>query len=388
MRILHINHSDRGGGAEEFALSLCNQQPNAVLLVGKKHTELPFVQELPEKSRAKLFRFLDKVLWKLGLRITFRNLFGFPDHWHGTFKILRQLKAYRKADVVHLHNLHGQFFDLEAIGRIAAEKPVVWTSHDAWLLTGGEGAILPEPDHIKKAYPYQKGFIDARPFYLQLKKKLLQNSRITVIAPSLSHFAALKHIHPEAIVHSIYNGIDLKYFYPDPERPTNSPPRILVFYTSSPYKDSETVMEAVTKVQTKIEIHTIGRTINQPGFDIVQHGHITNREQLSNLFRSIDIAVFSSKAETFGLLPAELAACGAKVFLNASLPVFHEHKELYNAALYDGMDDLVLKLKTAITDRFETRRDGLASAEAVKLKLDRKKRVGEYEALYECVSRH
>ena len=39
-------------------------------------------------------------------------------------------------DVVHLHNLHGGYFDLRELPALSRSRPVLLTMHDAWLLSG------------------------------------------------------------------------------------------------------------------------------------------------------------------------------------------------------------------------------------------------------------
>ena len=40
------------------------------------------------------------------------------------------------ADVLHLHNLHGGYFDLRHLPRLSPRLPVVVTLHDTWLTSG------------------------------------------------------------------------------------------------------------------------------------------------------------------------------------------------------------------------------------------------------------
>ena len=44
--------------------------------------------------------------------------------------------APRPPDVLHLHNLHGGYFDLAALPELSARQPTVVTMHDEWLYTG------------------------------------------------------------------------------------------------------------------------------------------------------------------------------------------------------------------------------------------------------------
>jgi glycosyltransferase involved in cell wall biosynthesis len=39
-------------------------------------------------------------------------------------------------DIVHCHNLHGYYFDPRVLPRLSRQLPVVFTLHDAWLLSG------------------------------------------------------------------------------------------------------------------------------------------------------------------------------------------------------------------------------------------------------------
>jgi hypothetical protein len=44
--------------------------------------------------------------------------------------------APRDFDLVHAHNLHGDYFNLAALARASKAMPVVITLHDEWLMTG------------------------------------------------------------------------------------------------------------------------------------------------------------------------------------------------------------------------------------------------------------
>lgn len=54
-----------------------------------------------------------------------------------TKKLVERIRAY-DPDVIHLHNLHGYWLDMETLFTYLQEsgKPVVWTLHDAWPFTG------------------------------------------------------------------------------------------------------------------------------------------------------------------------------------------------------------------------------------------------------------
>ena len=54
-----------------------------------------------------------------------------------TKKLITQLKEYAP-DLIHLHNIHGFYLDVEELFAYlkVCGKPVVWTLHDCWSFTG------------------------------------------------------------------------------------------------------------------------------------------------------------------------------------------------------------------------------------------------------------
>ena len=54
-----------------------------------------------------------------------------------TTRLIRDIKQYRP-DIIHLHNIHGYYVNYEKLFCFLKEygKPVVWTMHDCWAITG------------------------------------------------------------------------------------------------------------------------------------------------------------------------------------------------------------------------------------------------------------
>lgn len=388
MKVLHINYSDRGGGAEEFALSLMNSQSDSKLLVKTKQTSDDRVVEIPKNKRYFILNILDKLLWKLGVKISFRSYFGFQNRFHGTYSMLSALEDYKKADIIHLHNIHGEYFDLKALRRIAKEKPIIWTSHDMWINTGGEGGLpagLSDKER-RKLYPLKGGIFDERRKQLKTKKSILSDSdNIHIVGPSNDHVNKIRLCHPDVKISRIYNGVDTRIFnaIPIAKKTMNQLPQILIFISNSPYKSTKMVLSLLKKITTPFELHVIGNQLNDKCFEKVHnHGYISNRNIIADLFKKIDIGVFYSKAETFGLLPAELAACGGKIFLNKSLPVFYEHKEIYDATLFEGEDDLISLLGKSIANLEVTKQEGKKASTLIQVHFNRAESFNAYSQLY------
>ncbi|MCK5823181.1 MAG: glycosyltransferase [Bacteroidales bacterium] len=399
IKILHINTSDLAGGAEEFALYLSNIKNND-LIVKTKLTNNTNVLEFKQNLVDKLFLFFDKVLWKLGLKKQFKQLLSITEEINFTYKKLSKIKEYKNADIIHLHNLHGGYFDLKSILKIAKEKKIIWTLHDMWSMTGGEAYTFDDNGFkfgraktpYNNIYPLNNPIIDRRKYFLEKKKEIYNKiaKRICFVAPSKYVLKEFR----EAYVHSqklnstmIYNGIDTQKFFNKNNRKWNFP-RILFFYSKSPFKNPELFLDILKKISVKSEIIVFGKNLQKNLYTnnqikITNKGFITNRDDMREMYNSCDILVFSSKQETFGLIPAEAAACGVYV-LASDIPALQEQSELYPINLFsnNSSEELLIKLENACLNLHDSRNIGNIASKTIKSKLDRKKTVKKYYDLY------
>ncbi|MDQ1599068.1 MAG: hypothetical protein QOD68_542 [Actinomycetota bacterium] len=153
-RVVQINTSDTGGGAERIALVLHAAYRaagwSARLLVGHRSTTLPGVEAIPgDAARAAPARAAVAAARRLGPHAAHlaqavsaaaqpirssQRLLGLEDfHSPGTVAATR---AAADADLVHAHNLHGGYFDLRQLGALTDAAPLLLTLHDAWMLSG------------------------------------------------------------------------------------------------------------------------------------------------------------------------------------------------------------------------------------------------------------
>lgn len=386
-KVLHINFSDYGGGAEELARSLSQLEGNH-LLVKKKHGTQSHVIEIPKSKTKTFISILDKIVWKLGFKKSFRALFGIQDELHRTYNQLKKLGEYRDAEILHFHNIHGEYFDLRSIKKIAREKKIVWTSHDMWIMSGGEGFIIDGMTKRERlnCYPLRGPILDTREYYKALKYFILSKNQknLVVVAPSEYHMNRLQEYLKGGNIKLIYSGIDIDLFNTQ-NVSKEGLPKVLIFNSKSPYKNSKEVIRALRRIKSNYELHVIGAPLQMITDRQNNHGIIKDRKKLARLFKQIDIAAFSSKEETFGLFPAELAACGAQVFLNQTLEVFKEHQSMYGAILFLDEENLCVKLKKAIDHINETRIQGRHSSELLSRKLSRQKSSEKYIRLYNSI---
>ena len=156
--ILQVSTADERGGAESVARNLFREYRlrghRSQMAVGFKLGDDPDIFLVPnEEVRGGWERFwLSNASHLENLEVSgssraarLARLAGQPakviDQWTGVEDFhfagtRRILELADQPDIIHCHNLHGGYFDLRALQWLSAQRPVVLTLHDAWLLSG------------------------------------------------------------------------------------------------------------------------------------------------------------------------------------------------------------------------------------------------------------
>lgn len=142
-----------------------------------------------------------------------------------TKKFIEWIKKYNP-DVIHLHNLHGYYLNIEVLFNYLkmSGKKIIWTLHDCWAITGHSAycdAIQCEKwidgcrdCPLRNEYP--KAYVDNSAMNWKLKREIFSDvSRLQIVTPS-NWLAALvkKSFLSEYPVTVVHNGIDTSQFYP------------------------------------------------------------------------------------------------------------------------------------------------------------------------------
>ncbi len=135
MNILHLNFSDRDGGAAIAAFrlneGLNNRRVQSKILVVNKRSDCSMVQEIQQK----------KFLGRSAQNIDSLPLKFYPNRLGSTFSIswfgspVENHPWVLEADIVNLHWVNRGLISLRTLPRL--KKPLVWTLHDQWAFTGG-----------------------------------------------------------------------------------------------------------------------------------------------------------------------------------------------------------------------------------------------------------
>lgn len=145
---------------------------------------------------------------------------------HTTKELIKKLIEY-DPDIIHLHNLHGYYINIELLFNYLKEsgKPVVWTLHDCWAFTGhccyfdfvGCQKWATGCHHCEQRSGYPASIlVDAsRSNWVRKRELFTSLDRMTIVTPS--HWLAdlvkrsFLRKYPVEVIH---NGVDLNVFKP------------------------------------------------------------------------------------------------------------------------------------------------------------------------------
>lgn len=142
-----------------------------------------------------------------------------------TRKLIGFIKEYQP-DIIHLHNLHGYYINLAVLFGFLKEynRPVVWTMHDCWAITGhcahfdyvGCSKWKNGCHNCKELKEYPASFFDGSARNYQLKKSLFTGlCNVSIVAPSVWLTELLKESYLSKFpAYTIHNGIRLDIFKP------------------------------------------------------------------------------------------------------------------------------------------------------------------------------
>jgi glycosyltransferase involved in cell wall biosynthesis len=272
---------------------------------------------------------LDSGLKKVTSRLGLNDI-----HCLSTFMVKR-MKVYNEADILHLHCIHGGFFNYLALPWLTESKPAVFTLHDMWPFTGhcaysygcdrwkiGCGKC-PHP----KVYPPVRR--DATRIEWRLKDWVYAHSNIVVVSPSswITEQAKQSMLNRFAI-HQIPYGIDTEVYEPlDPEQcrsllgiPTGK--KVIAFVAlnlSESRKGGDLLLKALQSLPGALKADVVLLTLGAHGSDAFAEavgiqtlnlGYVDNDRLKAIAYSAADLFVSPTRAEIFGLVFLESMACG------------------------------------------------------------------------------
>lgn len=362
LRILQVSASDRAGGAERSAANLHRAYRalghESWVAVGAKRTTDPGVLEIPnDPARNGWVRWwsaardgraaaLSRVRGAGRVTALLRDL-GEPGRWldryrgvedfafPGTARLLA-LPA-QPPDILHCHNLHGGYFDLRELPRLAARVPTVLNLRDAWLASG-HCAYSFDCDRWKRGcgacpdltlYPAVRR--DATAGNWTRKRDILARCRVFVATPSQWLMDRVREsIVAPAIAGSrvVPNGVDTSVFAPGDRAAARAElgiapdARVLMFAANgvrtNVWKDYRALRDALAIVgrdrgAADVVLLAVGETAPPETVGAATIRFVPFQADAASLathYRAADVYVHAARVESFGNTLLEARACG------------------------------------------------------------------------------
>lgn len=417
MKIVQVNTVDSRGGAAKTAYLLHRHFKE------KGHRSTMFVNE-KFSSDKNVFLLNKRNYWlDLASKTIGRNLeaylrgklayFAANDIGFSETNNLFNFEEYKKAEIIHCHNLHGNYFNLSSLERISKEKAVVWTLHDMWPITGHCGHSLEctnwqtgcqKCDHLEN---YEKLFWDNAGCLLQKKKNIYAKSQLSLVVPSLWLKKELeKSILADKEIFLIHYGIDNKIFKMykklESRRKIGLPleKKIITFIAhggkNNLWKGWEYWQGVIDYYQAdkKMFFLCIGNKLKNnhrlKKGNTLFLPYISNESLMAQYYSSSDVFLLASIADNFPFVILEAMACGVPVvsFDVGGVKEAVGHRENGYIAKYKDTKDLIRGIDYVFSlDKKETESLSNNSINKIKKEFTVEKMTRRYLSLYQSLAK-
>ena len=371
MRVLIVNTSERIGGAAIAANRLMNalkkNNVKAKMLVRDKQTDEVSVIAL-RKSWRKIWNFLweRQVIW-INNAFSKQNLFAVDIANTGTD--ITSLHEFEKADVIHLHWINQGMLSLQTIRKILhSGKPVVWTMHDMWPVTG----IC---HHANTCEKYKTkchhcpllqlgGKKDLSQHVFQEKAKCYTGANLTLVGCSrwIAQRAEQSALTKGMKILSIPNPINTDLFQPLDKKEARKrchlpeDKKLLLFGSvkiSNKQKGIDYLIEACKLLKENhpdwskdLGVVVFGQEADRYAslfpFPCYAMNYVSSEQELVQIYNSVDLYVTSSLMENLPNTIMEAMACGIPCvgFNIGGIPEMIDHQQNGYVAEYCSSEDL------------------------------------------------
>lgn len=319
------------------------------------------------------------------------------------------------ADIVHLHNLHGGYISHSVLPELSRRKPVVWTLHDMWPLTGHCGYSL--DCHRWKTGCGSCPHLDIPPMLTRdltsqlwkAKQRIYSHSNLTIVTPSswLADVVRESPLLGQFPVHHIPNGVDLVHFTKVPKAKARErlglPQDVLMLlfmaeYQDEPRKGGQQLVEAFRLVDDsylgRMSLLTVGHRSDRLKWPAtlkhIDMGSVEDESLLPTIFSAVDLVVVPSVDDNLPNIVLEAMACETPVvaFGVGGIPEMVRHMETGYLAQPGDAQDLANGLEALLQDDELRNRMGRQGREAAERDYSLELQAQNYAVLYREIIQH
>ena len=341
MKILHINtHTSKGGAAivaRNIHLQLLKNAFQSRFYAGRG---VPDILNNIETLHISNFQFLSNVL------IYRLSSIEAPFNTTQWLKLLPELLNW--ADVIHLHNVHGYYLPTSILKKIL-EKPVVWTLHDEWIMTGrctfsstcqDYRLGCPSCPHLDK---YPNTFWDQAIKDFGVRRYLIKTSTVSLVSPSnILYQKLVSENFPKANLQVIPNPVNFQHLYSVHEGIKTKQKlklehdKVIFLFVANKiwtFRKGFDILESAIHLVEKGESITlvvignynnqIQKKIQSLPIQVELIGELNDRSEINRYYSVSDFLIVPSREESFGLITIEALSQGCQVICS-DIPVFRE----------------------------------------------------------------
>ena len=284
-----------------------------------------------EKNTFKIGSKADMYIHALMTRITDKTAFYSKKN---TKRLIERIKEFAP-DIIHLHNLHGYYVNVELLFDFFKEydKPIVWTLHDCWTFTGHcpyYSAVACEQwkEHCtrcpqKRKYPASMLLDNCKQNFERKQKAFRGVSKMVFVTPSKwLEEEVKKSFLREYQVEVIPNGIDTTVFIPttgDIRKRLNLEGKRIILAVANEWSERKGLSDffkVAEQLDEKYAIVMVGldeKQINKLPSQIVGIQKTNNVQELAELYTEAQVFLNLTYEDNFPSVNLEALACGTPV---------------------------------------------------------------------------
>jgi glycosyltransferase involved in cell wall biosynthesis len=391
-KILHLSASD-SGGAYVFAENLItglqaqNIEANHLVFSGERETftftNFKKLDHFIKFSLHAIEKFM-QMFYEKDKDVRFKFSMGKPGI--PGFMLRSICKEY---DIIHLHWINKGFINIKDLASI--KKPIVWTCHDLWPVSGGCHLSYTCQNFQKECgncqFMKNPSARDLSNTLYQEKADLYKNLNLSFVSPSawMNQNVANSSLGKNHKHLSINNGVDTNVFK---YKQHNSDKFVIGFVAANLNDKNKALYRLIDAIKllpnpNDFKLLLVGNKKHDFEFEIpIAYEHVSNiqsKEAMSEQYQKMDCLVCTSSIETFPTTLMEAYCCGVTGlgFKVGGIPEIIEKMDGQCASAFD-----VNALSILIQNASSVRSDKQQISEKAKAVFGLEKTASEYLKVY------